>query len=355
MKKKLFMAITAATLAVSMLAGCSASDTKGSSGTEVSSESEASALNEDEVKTIDSFTNVADGIYSIDFYADYKLDDYLASNITTVEDFDVWMTTNLTHGIPTGDIPDIGCSSFSVMSTDGDHLFGRNYDLQGGDNLVIRTAPKSGYASIGIVDLMHVNLGLNGEYEINDVNKPLLLAAPWCVCDGINEKGFGASILRLDDFHVVNDTSKDDLLLYSVIRVVLDKCASVDEALDLLDQYDLYSPSPYTYHFFFTDKTGRSVVVEFSDGETKVVDDTAVTNYMLSSGKSDTDMRYTKIHNRIDEVDSMTSDDAMGVLGVVSDSKYTRWSAVYNLDKYSLEVCFNTDYDNKYSFTGKIE
>lgn len=304
-----------------------------------------------EQKTLDSLTFIADGIYSMDCYSDYKEEEYLNANITDVEQFDIWMTQNLTHGVPTGDVPEIGCSSFAVGGTLDSHLFGRNYDMKKGDSLILRNYPKDGYSSIGIVDLTHVNLGMNGEYDINDENgKYLLLAAPWCVCDGINEKGLGVSILELSNRHSVTDSEKGDLLLYSAIRLLLDRCASVDEAVALLDGYDIYSPRTNTYHLFITDTSGRSVVVEWADDKTYVIEDTAATNVMLNK-ENVFDIRYINIHKSIDDADWMTSEEAMELLKSVKQN--TRWSAVYNLEGFSVDVCFNCDYENILSFSGK--
>lgn len=306
-------------------------------------------------KNLASLTKVSDGIYTIDCYSDYKVDEYLKAGITNVQNYDIWMTENLTNGVPTGDIPDTGCSSFTVSDPQGDHLFGRNYDSSKGDALIIRTMPQDGYASIGIADLKHVNLGVGGDYDINDSNsQSLLFAAPWCICDGINEKGLGASLLELSNKHVVNDTSKDDLLLYSAIRVILDKCATVEEAVTLLGNYDMYSPRSNSYHIFITDKSGRSVIAEWTDeGEMVITDDNAVTNYPLypADPYQDYDHRCAKIHRRIDDVSSMNVNEAMGVLEAVNHD--TRWSAVYDLEKFTVDVCFSGDYSKTYSYSGK--
>ena len=308
-----------------------------------------------EKKTLSSLSKVADGIYIMDCYTDYKVDEYLKAEITDVAGFDTWMTKNLTKGVPTGTISDIGCSSFIVNGTDGEHLFGRNYDMKNGDSLIIRTVPKDGYASIGIVDLRHVNLGTYAEYDINNVqDQPLLFAAPWCICDGINEKGLGTSVLELDQQHVVIDTEKDDLLLYSALRIILDTCANIDEAVALLEKYDMYSPRNNSYHIFLTDTSGRSVIAEWNkDGKLVVIEDTAAANFPLYRDDKTLDYghRYAKIHRRIDQVDSMTAEEAMGVLEAVNQG--TRWSAVYDLDNFTVDVCFNADYSVTYTYSGK--
>ena len=319
--------------------------------------SKKDSFNDSERKTLDTFTKVADGIYVMDCYADYKVEEYLAANIKTVTEMDTWLTKNLTHGVPTGDIPETGCSSFATKDLEGNHLFGRNYDLIFGESLVIRTMPKDGYASLGIVDMMHMNLGNMGDYKIEDKkSEALLLAAPWSISDGINEMGLGASILELSENHVVNDTSKGDLLMYMTLRVVLDKCANIDEALALLESYDMYSPRRNSYHFFLTDTSGRSVIVEWNDeGKMVTTDDTAVTNFILYAGKPmDPDFRYGKMHKKLDSVSAMTSSEAMDLLETVNKGTLqdAHWSAVYNLEQFSVDVCFNEDYSKVYSYTG---
>lgn len=309
-----------------------------------------------EKMTLDSLVQLDDGLYFMDCYTDYKVDDYLKANINNVEQFDTWMTNNLTHGIPTGDIPKIGCSSFAVSNPSGEHLFGRNFELAGGDSMIIRTAPENGYASIGIVDLRQINLGKNGDYKIDDdASKSLLFAAPWAICDGINEKGLGVSILELNNKHIVTDTEKDDLLIYAATRVILDKCASVDEAVELLKNHDVYSARPNTYHFFMTDISGRSVVVEWVEGEFQVVDDNAVTNFVLYNYEVNigTDSRYLKLRKGLDETENMTSEEAMNLLEAAAQHSGLRWSAVYNLDKFSVDACFDYDFSKNYTYSGR--
>ncbi len=318
-------------------------------------EGEQSADSELKKKTLDSLSKISDKIYMMDCYTDYMVDEYLTEGITDVEQFDIWMTENLTDGVPTGDIPDMGCSSFVTVSPEGDHLFARNYDMaKDGDSLIIRTYPEDGYSSIGIVDLSHVNLGKYGKYDIEDESsRSLLFAAPWCICDAVNEKGFGASLLSLSNQHKVNDSGKPDLLLYSVMRVVIDKCATVDEAVKLLEEYDIYSPGHHTYHVFMTDTSGRAVTVEWTDeGEMTVIEDTAVTNFFLYPGRStlDPDQRYTKIHRSIDEAETLTSAEAMEILSSVS--RDTQWSAIYDLESFSVDICFNMDFDKTHSYSG---
>ena len=140
--------------------------------------------------------------------------------------------------------------------------------------------------------------------------------------------------------------------------MVLDKCATVDEAVALLAGFDMYSSrSSSSYHVFLTDISGRSVIVEWnSDGEMVTVEDTAVTNFPLYLGDTtkDYDQRYAKIHRRIDDAGSLSSGDAMTVLEAARQDS-THWSAVYSLENFSFDITFNGDYGKTYSFSGKMD
>ena len=362
-RHKLFSAFTA--LAVCCFTACGStgandgiqSETISESITEttsaVTSETESA---EPEASPAYDVKTLADGIYSLEFSGDYMLDDYLEANVKTVEELDCWFMENLTDGISTeGSTYNMACSSFAVALSDDEHLFGRNYDLRSTDALFIRTAPEKGYSSIGIVDLAHMNIGCDCEYAIDSAEaQSLLRAAPYCICDGINEKGLGVSLLQLDTGHTVNDTDKPDLLLYIALRALLDKCADADEAAGFLSGYDMYSPSHYSYHIFITDKSGRSLVVEWLDGEMTIVEDNAVTNFVLFEAPStrDPDGRYFKLRKALDEGSINTKDDAMELLETVMQKSATRWSAVYDLDGFSVKACFNGDYENEYEFEG---
>ncbi|MBQ4312426.1 MAG: linear amide C-N hydrolase [Oscillospiraceae bacterium] len=300
--------------------------------------------------------SIAEGIYSLDYLGGYMLDEYLDADIRTTEEMDRWFMENLTDGISTeGSEYDIACSSFAVTLSDSEHIFGRNYDLRPSDAMFIRTSHEDGYSSIGIVDLAHMNIGTNAEHEIDSDNgRSLLSAAPYCICDGINEKGLGVSLLQLDITHTVNDTDKHDLLLYSSLRAMLDKCADVDEAVEFLTEHDIYSPASWSYHVFLTDRSGKSVTVEWlEDGQT-VVEDDAVTNFVLfEAPPTRVDGRYMKMRKALDDGKVSSKADAMALLAEVMQKGSTCWSAVYDLDSFTVEVCFNGDYEHKYTFSGE--
>ena len=326
--------------------------------TETQAEEPAPVTDPDRQKTLDTFRTLGENIYSMDVFTDYKLEDYLKANINNVDDFDAWLTENITDGVPTGkEKSPNACSSFTAADAEGHRIFGRDYDQDPGSSMVVRTFPKEGYSSIGVVDLSHLNIGKKCDYDIGDSGaESLLMAAPWGVCDGLNEKGLGVSVLALNEEHIVNDTEKGDLLIYAMTRILLDKCATIDEALDLLSGYDAYSPGRRTYHLFLTDLSGKSVIVEWLGGNMYTVEDDAVTNFVLHDNPDhtgDADARYVRLRNKLDGGATLNDDTAMELLLNVAQNSYSRWSALYDINDFSLDVCFAREKTNVYSFSGR--
>ena len=145
-----------------------------------------------------------------------------------------------------------------------------------------------------------------------------------------------------------NGTENQSLLLANLF----DKCADTEEAIEFLGSYDMCSPRSNTYHMFITDRSGRSVIVEWLDGKTRVTEDCAVTNFVLygSDGSGDSDKRYAKMRSAIDD-GILTTYEAMSVLEAVSQKTgYTSWSAVYDLDSGEVAVCIDHDYSYEYVF-----
>lgn len=168
--------------------------------------------------------------------------------------------------------------------------------------------------------------------------------------DGINEKGLGVSILTLPEEYEKIDTDKKDLIVYSTIRMLLDKCASVDEAVEMLKNYDICCMGRHWYHLFVTDKSGKAVIVEWMNGDTFAVEDVAATNFFLHDDEhsKDIDGRYRRIKEALGENGTMSKETAMDTLANVKDK--TCWSVIYDLDNFSFDVCFYEDFDKTYSF-----
>ena len=299
-----------------------------------------------------------EGVYYMEYNEELPLDELLAAGITSDEELLDWINKTEFHGLlPVNVDPErYGCASFAATTPDGDILFGRNFDYPETDTVMIYTHPENGYASYAIADLDVI--GVSRRHQGIDPDSPvgrlIMTATPYIVCDGVNEAGLGISILELDIGEIHQDTGRPDLFIYTAIRVILDKCATVDEAIRLLEQYDIHSHNDVRHHLFIADKTGRSVVIEWFDNEMYVNELNAVTNSVLTPGDhygEESDWRLPVLidglaaHNNI-----LTAEQARDLLNDVSQGTFTEWSAVYNLSDFSVDLYVDRHYEHPYHY-----
>lgn len=315
----------------------------------------------DKFRTMSSVTEVSDGIYKMNCYYDYKGDEFINADISTIDELTEWLVNKHFFGLPIEfDTGNFSCSTFTAATPDGNRLFGRNFDYNETDTLIFYTEPENGYASYGLTDLRFFDIGTENGLDGNSfAAKALMLAAPYVTMDGINEAGVGVGILELDIDEVHQDNGKSDLMIFAAVRGILDNCATVDEAIALLENYDIHSFLSRSYHLFITDKTGKSVIVEWADNDIFIVEDTACTNDVMSENRFyDPEWqcdRYDTIKKWLaDKSGVLTEDEAMSVASDASMNKNnfsTEWSCIYNLSDFTVDICFDRNYETKYSFT----
>ena len=313
------------------------------------------------IATILSLKEYKPGVYTLYYTADYKLDNILNSDITNESELLSWAETNLYYGLPVSMKESLfGCSAFAVTDPEGNHLMGRNTDYPEADCLMLYCAPAKGYDSIAMVDLAIINIG-NDEDKVSPesfAGRASTLAMPYMIVEGMNEAGFGVSILELDYDEIHQDTGRKDVLLNVAVRAVLDRCATVDEAVGLLDSYDMNTMLGATFHLFMCDRTGKSVVVEWLGDNMYVTESPAVTNYVISDtsyyGEENGDGRYETLMEELGGCNCVAgTSEAMGFLSSVahdnraSDNIGTEWSCVYDLDNFTVSVCFDIQYDDQ--------
>ena len=299
-----------------------------------------------------------EGVYYMEYDKELKLDDMLAAGITSDEELLEWINKNEFHGMGfiTLDKERYGCSSFAAKSPDGDILFGRNFDYPETDTVMVYMNPENGYASYAMADLAVIGVG-RGPDEIDPdspIGKLIMTSTPYLVCDGVNEAGLGISNLELDIGELHQDTGRPDLFIYTALRVILDRCATVDEAIAFLDQYDIHTHNDVRQHLFITDKSGRAVVVEWFDDKMYVNELNAVTNSVLTPGDhygEESDWRLDVLLEELsDNNNVLTHDQARDLLDAVSQGSYTEWSAVYDLNSFSVDVYVDCHYDHPYHY-----
>ena len=242
-----------------------------------------------ELSTLNTLSRVEDDVnlFTMEYKADYALDEFLKTGASTDAELVDFIVRQMLKGIPLNfDLPNLGCSTFAAQLTDGTPIFGRNFDMYDSPALFVTTRPKDGYASISMVNLAYI--GYNSESLPTSLTKSIMtLAAPYAPLDGVNEKGLAVGVLQIKTTPTNQRTDKVDITTTSAIRLLLDHAATVEEAVELLSQYDMHASAGSCYHFHIADAKGGSVIVEYIDDEMSVVQGDAATNFLLMPGEYD--------------------------------------------------------------------
>ena len=259
-----------------------------------------------EIASIRSIENVGGNpyLFRMDYKAPYDLDDLIAREVDENSELLDYIVGRIGKGLPikmksaqvadeNGELATFNCTSFQAKNADGEgFLFGRNYDYFKNPTMVTVSHPKKGYASIACSDMSHFG------YSLEKVPDSFLasfscLAAIYAPVDVINEKGLCTSIMALPKQASQQDTEKPNVGTSVIMRLWLDRCATVQEALDLLETVDVRHDATVGsgYHYLVADADGDCAVVEFDkeDGwKTMIVskpegeNSMLVTNHLLS-------------------------------------------------------------------------
>ena len=334
------------------------------------------AVFQGEARTLLSVKEKGDtGIYEINYAADYKLDELLeAGGASTEEQLVQYIIKTMLKGLPIDvpyEIPNLACSTFYAETPEQGYIFGRNLDNQTTDLAVIKTSPKGAYSSVSVVNLSF--LGYTEDFTPNALSNRLnTLATAYFPLDGINEKGLAVGVLQLQAPATAQDNGKPDVGTTLAIRAMLDKCATVDEAVEWLKGVDMYAAAKGCYHFQIADATGKSVVVSYVDNEMIITEKEngfiAATNFYLHDVPFEYDAqgldRYEILEKTLTEKESvLTAQEGMNLLknvritGTDPDAKgrvySTQWSSIYDLTNPSLSLCADMNYDDIYVYEVK--
>ena len=372
----------------------------------------------DQVETINSIKQIDDGgfLYEINYTYDYKLDEVIKAgtypnadgykNIQNaiLPDSEFELPKNQSSG---------GCSTFSTIAANGHPVLVRNYDWYKTNSatIVVHTAPKDGYKSVSVSDPAFY--GLTRGAELTDEIKEGFLYTPFCALEGVNEKGLAAGLMMLNINPVKQDTGKQLISSSLMIRVILDKAANVQEAIDLFKQYDVISgtyEAGINYHWLVADAQGNRVVLEYVNNELVVneypleveFDETTgvstvkypkadrgyilSTNFYVTEGAQDPSIlgdngywRYQTLEAKLRNNPNPSLKEAMEYLDAIhygmqdkdtaleislegydpSDERLWDWisidSSVYDLVDKTLDICVQQDFSKSYSFTLECE
>ena len=323
--------------------------------------------------TLSTLKQLDENVWIMQYKSNYGLDKLLDKGCGNIMDAVKFLQKEVNFPALTVNPEHSGfaCSTFNAKTPEGGFLLGRNFDYKAAPCLVLWTTPDKGYRSLSVVDTTFFIHGTK-YVPLKNAKKPLrVMGAPYMAMDGINEKGLAFAVLEIKSKATKQQTGKKPIITTVAIRAVLDKCATVDEAINLLASYDMHDSIFINYHYQVADANGTSAIIEYVDNKMHIIrqekegDCLALTNYFLTPGGDNHDGRgydrYEKIMTTLkDKNGTVTEDEAMDLLSKVTlhyrhpalkHMVITLWSSVYNCTEKSMLMCAGMDYGKKYKFT----
>jgi predicted choloylglycine hydrolase len=238
-----------------------------------------------------------------------------------------------------GPNPAPGCSLASYyLEGEGRQLIGRNFD----------------YGS----DLPHFLLvsSLDGAHKT--IGHSMFQLHQWMM-DGVNERGLFMGLASLGSppaYAGYADTSaypdRPAIQSHHLVRIVLDTCATVDEAVALIGKIRVWFPSGFI-HFLIADAQGKSVVVSFDRDKTPRVfprqsSYRILTNTALQEGEEYVYGACWRYRTATDKLQRGMSSlpDLVGVMESVrqlSGNHRTLWTALADLTKRELLAAYRAE------------
>jgi hypothetical protein len=258
-----------------------------------------------------------------------------------------------------GSVEQYGCSVASYYAN-GHQIVGRNFDLPSDRPHYFVTLEMAGtYKVMG-----HTVYGITGEVE-----------------DGINEKGFSLCEAGNIGFRREGDawavemgkyTSREPyprepaVVFWHLTQILMQTCATVDEALALLRTVRVWFPAHWRghdltgIHWLLADATGKAVVVEWSadDHRLLVFDKPGsyelLTNPTFQEGEVflvEKCPRYRKAKPLLEQGVRNTADmlEVMKAMRVTGPGR-SLWTSVMDLNARTFEVRYFKEFDRKYEF-----
>lgn len=224
----------------------------------------------------------------------------------------------------------------------------------------MKSKSESGYVSISTVNTNFIQ-GIPFSALPDETKALIALYAP---LDGMNEKGLAVSVNMISDSsNISQNTNKPDITTTTAIRLLLNKAATVEEAISLLQEYDFHVSMNFMVHLAIADADGNSVVVEYINNEMSVVETPIVTNFYLTEGEKygvgtgQSHERFEILKERL-KTGAMSMADVRDALSSVSKGNFgefesTEWSIVFNQTTGEVHYYHRENYENRYTFTVK--
>ncbi len=199
-------------------------------------------------------------MYYVSVEGDYYMNNFIDSK-------GAWCNDDLSNFLKSSSSKGfISLGSFDVTNTsfenhqfsfyDSNEYYAKSYNSQNNSTMIVQTSPANKYASVSTVNL--ASLGIEDKLSI--FKKAATPAVAYLPTDGMNETGLTVSLSYSDQINQPIDyyNSTDvDITETVLVRLILDNASTVNEAISLVNEYDLYLSSDYLFEITITDSFGN--------------------------------------------------------------------------------------------------
>ena len=332
------------------------------------------------------------GVYEITYKGNYYFEDFIkAGGVETDREMTDFLNKKFTKGLVNMNINTgtFGCSAFTASTKDGQNLLARNYDYPATNTCIVKVkGNKKRHASISTVDLSFLGIPFTKDMD-SFSTKVFSITAVYCPLDGMNDAGVSCGVLvsgqgpGTGSIPTRQNTDKPDITTSTFIRMILDYADSLEDAVEIAQNYDMHDSGRSSYHFIVADKSGRSAILEWVNNVDKTdvygdrrklvvtyndTDFQAVTNFIIVPGYFegteekfiDGKDRYDIICDSLSPSNGIVQDEmqAMDILysaahRTVNPNHYkinkhlTVHSVIFNLDEGTALWCFAEQFQDK--------
>ncbi len=243
-----------------------------------------------------------------------------------------------------------GCSAVAKVLDDGDVLVGRSFDLYYSNNpaYVVKTAVDGFYKTVGLA-YNHFDGHTFDDVKKNGVTQDELLTLLFFTVDVMNEKGLYIEANMREEqpketgISISTGTNPDaevSLSFPAVVRYLGERCATVDEAVELAKSLNVYgmknSEDTWGGGFLMADESGHYGVLELIDNKLIWTDgQNCQANFYINAEYKDRATigvgvgRYELLRSQIDSV--KTDDDMTALVKKVRYSqKYDPYNSLFD-------------------------
>jgi hypothetical protein len=250
-----------------------------------------------------------------------------------------------------------GCSLFYASGDPSRPVYARNFDWDPNPALVLHTDPPDGYASVSIVDISYVGVPAGVDPLTDGSARRGLLNAPLLPFDGMNAKGLVVGLAADESARTSRVPGRPTVGSVRILRLMLDRAADVDEALALLDRFNLDFDGGPPLHYLIADASGASAVVEFVDGQRVVTRGgppwQALTNFRLAGADAAkrADRRYATARAALDaRAGALDWQQSLDLLRAVAQ-RHTQWSVTYEPRTGAVHLVARQNWASVHEFT----